>query len=273
MGRWGHFAWIDLLFDEDSMLVFGGRYGEDYDSQPPLFDVWSLNLKTLVWSKLNDGIAGRTYMVDNNAAISTVDGKMYFVNSNRATTGKSVSTEIWLYEVQQNRFSPVPIAALSSVPPQEWLFTVVPLEIISTGSGDDNLTSLVVYGGWQANQFYRFNLETGLFIDLAVIGPRPPASAGHLAITARASATEELLYMIWSAKNEPEFWFYSYGERTWTSMNISSPSPTPRLYTQIVPISNTGPISLLTATVWFVVGGHDINSGSCLSDVWVLGNF
>jgi hypothetical protein len=256
MGRWGHFAWIDRLFDEGSILVFGGRYGEDYDSQLPFFDVWRLNLKTL----------------DNNAAISTANGKMYFVNSNRATPGKSVSTEIWLYEVQENRFSPVPISPSSPVPPQEWLFSVAPLEFISTGSVNDNLQSLVVYGGWQENQFYRFNLDTGLFVDLAAIGPSPPNSAGHLALNVRA-ITEEPLYMIWSAKNEPEFWFYSFGERTWTSMNISSPAPTPRLYTQIVPISNSGSISILTAIVWFVVGGHDINSHACLSDVWVLGNF
>ncbi|CAF1336824.1 unnamed protein product [Rotaria sordida] len=261
LGRWGHFAWIDPLFDSDSMLIFGGRHGEKYDLQAPFSDVWRLNLKTFIWSKLNDGIPGKTIMVGNNGAIATPEGKIFFLNSNRATSNVSAATEIWLYDVHTNTFTSVPILS-SFVPKQEWLFSVVALNWVKKSNNHrilDNLKSLVVYGGWEQNQFYRFNVQTGKFINLTSIGPKPPDSAGHVAISAR-TATEESVYMMWSAKNQPELWFYSYAEHTWSSMNLSSPAPSPRLYTQIVPISNSGAISLLTPIICLIIV---INDGLC----------
>ena len=270
LGRWGHFAWIDPYFDEDSMLVFGGRYGEDYINQSAFSDIWRFNLKTCRWSKLSDGISGRTIMVNNNGAVATGKGKMFFTNSNRPMVNVSLPTEIWLYEVQRNQFTLIPVSHSSFVPKQEWLFSVILLNSMMNKE-NDNFESLVVYGGWQQNEFYRFDLATGVFHNLSTAGSNiPPRSAGHLGISVR-DANHYPLYMIWSANNQPIFWFYSFTDDTWTSKIISSPPP--RLYTQAVPISNNGSISLLTSTVWFVVGGHDINSNRCLSDVWALGNF
>lgn len=274
LGRWGHFAWIDPLFDPDSMLIFGGRYGEHYDSQPAFSDVWRLNLRTLIWSTLNDGIAGKTIMVDNNGAVAASNSKMYFVNTNRAVPGITMATEIWKYEVSINRFTSIPISS-SFVPMQEWLFSVIGVKFsqrVDSYETIDDLEYLVVYGGWNQNQFYGFSIQTGVFFNITAFEPTPPASAGHHAISARGSFGEPV-YMMWSVNNEPEFWFYSYDDRTWSSMNISSPAPLPRLYTQIVaPAKDDAPISLLAPVIWYVVAGHDTNTDLCLSDVWILEN-
>lgn len=265
LARWGHFAWIDQTFDPDSMLIFGGRYGEDYDTQAPFSDVWRLNLKTLIWSKLNDGIPGKTIMVDNNGAVTSANGTIYFINTNRATPNTTVMTEIWKYEVHSNTFTTIPITS-SFVPEQEWLFSVVDVKL------NDESEYLVVYGGWNQNQFYRFNIHSGVFSNLTSLDRGPSASVGHEAISVRL-VTGEQACMIWSANNEPQLWFYSYDNYSWSSMNISSTAPVPRVYTQIVPATEKTPISLLARVIWYVVGGHDQGSDRCLSDVWLLENF
>ncbi len=61
------------------------------------------------------------------------------------------------------------------------------------------------------------------------------------------------------------------GARSWSFINASSPiQPSPRLYTQTVVVKKNGPVSLLAPIIWYVVAGHDINTDTCLSDVWLL---
>lgn len=269
LGRWGHFAWIDPIFDPHSMLIFGGRYGENYTAQQAFSDVWRLDLKALTWSKLSDGIPGRTIMVNNNGAVTTPNGKVYFFNSNRQTTNSSLKTEVWMYQVQMNTFTLISTSPASSfVPDQDWLFSVLPYN--SLIQSNDNLESLVVYGGWNQNQFYRFDLEDGVFRNLTAVGPHPPEpSHGQQALSVR-SADEQPLYMIWGANDEPLFWFYSYANAIWTTRNISSPPV--RLYTQTIPSSNSGSISVLDPVLFYLVAGHDVDRNICLSDVWILEN-
>ena len=116
------------------------------------FDVWSLSLRTMIRSKLNEGIAGgNDEMVDDNPPVSTVQGKMPFLNSYK--------THLSLEKSDGVKYRRIDFLLSRSL--HRHRFLVVALEMIFT----ENLHSSVVYGAWKENRHFSFHRRTGLLVS------------------------------------------------------------------------------------------------------------
>jgi hypothetical protein len=92
----------------------------------------------------------------------------------------------WEQLASSNLLTDSVVGSSPLIPPQAQLFTVAPLDVISTDQLTDNLKSLLFYGGCQENQFYRFDLEKVLHVGFAAMDPSPPNSADHSVVTRSA---------------------------------------------------------------------------------------
>ncbi len=151
----------------DRMWMFGGRYREGSSGAYTLFDeVWSLDLKSLVFSPLAINGAGPEARSNPVVVFDDAAGELVLFGGNTSTSGLSFipQNDLWALDVAAGTWREI---APSGAPPSERLF--------HTGTIDPEKHLMFVYGGGGENAFqgpfygdlWQVDLTTGAWTELS----------------------------------------------------------------------------------------------------------